>query len=209
MSTESPYFRLLTRTDHPVYNKDFSDPTTGSSPFNSILNRVLALQIEKFIVDLNSFILNSYPNTCDASSINDWEYTYFGFIKVGAPLATRITQLLQKINNPIGMSVNDVITLAQTITGLTPVITRNIFFDGWTLDVSTLDIDTNFPSTNQSLDGQTYFVTFLVPVDGGLLSQLDAQLTVIEKGGSTHRIFSPINYWVLDDNTLDIDTTLE
>ena len=40
------------------------------------------------------------------------------------------------------------------------------------------------------------------------MSKLDAELFKIEKGGSIHKIIAPVNFWVLDENTLDIDTIM-
>ena len=204
MSNEQKYYELLTRTDHPVFLKYFNETVVGS-PFNSIVNRVLAKQINALKSDIDEVVLNSFPDTVTDLSIDQWEYTYFGFVKNNALLSERINSLLLKINNKIGMSVNDVITIARAITGVTPTVIRSIYYSGWALDEAPLDINTILSGLSAEIDAQTYIISFDHSIDSFLLSKLDEELTKIEKAGSVHKLISPINFWVLDDNTLDID----
>ena len=207
-TTVQQYYALLARTDHPVFNRDFSTVTTADSPFNSIMNRVMADQIKKFRDDMLAVQKNSYPYTADALSIDQWEETYFGFTKPTEDLATRVTELLIKINSRIGMDVGDVIKASQSITGLTPIIIRNLYSDGWAIDVRSLDVDSVLAGSIIGVDSFTYVVIFPVSVDSFLLKKLDDELTKIEKAGCNHVITSVPSLWTLDISKIDLDTTL-
>lgn len=205
---EQQYYEMLTRTDHPVFRKDFAEVQDASSPFNSVLNRILARQFVKLSQALDTLQLNAYPNTVDTTGIDKWEETFFGFVKSGVPFLQRVNELLRRYNHQITMSVGDVVFFAEVITGQTPVVMRNLYFGGFILDVSVLDLSTIFSGADQSISAQDYVVAFSKPVDSGLLKILDKELTRIEKGGSRHFLVAPPNFWVLDVNTLNVDTIL-
>lgn len=208
MSTEQKYYELLTRTDHPVFRRDFSQSSDINSPANSIMNRIFADQLKKFRDLFNEMKLNAFPNTVTALSIDDWELQYFGFTKPSLSLTQRIDELLIKFNKRFTMSLQDVIDISRAITGQTPLVTRNINLGGWILDEGVLGFTTTFGGTGGSLIG-TYLVTFLNPVDPELLQRLDERLTIIEKGGSRHIIKAALPSWVLDQSALSVTTTLE
>ena len=87
-------------------------------------------------------ISNSYPDTVLQSAIDRWEESLFGFTKPGIDFTQRKTELLDRFNEIVTMSVPEAIALAEQITGETPIIIRNTFSDGWVLDTdkSILDI---------------------------------------------------------------------
>lgn len=210
MSLEQQYYNLLTRIDHPVFAKDFSDTTTinSASPLNSIINLVIARQLVNLKAKLDEIALNKFPQSVTDLGIDQWEETYFGFSKSGKTLAERITELLAKLNSRVGMSVQDVINAAIAITGQTPTVTRNLGLGGWVLGEGILGLTTIFAAdTLQNL--ATYLVYFAASVDSILVRELDKKLTSIEKGGSTHLIVSPLRFWILGQGTLGVDTTLE
>jgi len=212
MSTkEQLYFEMLERTDHPVFARDIVDVSTigPDSDFNTIMNLVIARQLVRLDAALRSVQENTFPQTCNADGIDSWEKTYFNFTKPQFDLDTRKAQLLIKINKRFTMTVGDVIAAAQAIVGSTPTVIRNLYFGGWTLDVSILDVNTIFGGATQALDSETYLVIFNSPVDSDLLKKLDKELTNIEKAGSVHYVIAPPNFWLLDANALDIDTLLE
>lgn len=208
MALEQNYYEMLARTDHPVFKRDFSSVTDVNSPFNSIMNRLFAKQLKLLQDDIDLVHQNSYPHLATELSINQWEETFFGFTKPDLDLATRIEQLLIKINKRFKMNVDDVIAAARSITGVTPIVIRNLYFGGWVLDVSALDVDSVLSGSSQSADSGWYLVIFSEPVSSFLLQKLDEELTKIEKGGSRHIIQAVPNFWVLGVNTLDVDTIL-
>lgn len=213
MSLEQQYYDMLTRNDHPVFAKDFSDVSTfdADTPFNHVLNLLVAKQFVKFADAKAEVVANQYPHTCTESGIDRWEDEYFGFTKPSVPFLQRRAELVARYNDSISMSVPDVIKLAQQITGLTPVVIRNAFAFGWILDhptLSNLDSTTVLSSGNQANDSQLYIVIFDVPVDSGLLKKLDEELTLIEKAGSRHQMVAPPKFWILDVNILATDTIL-
>jgi hypothetical protein len=207
-ATEQQYYEFLARTDHPVFERDFSAVQTADSPLNSILNRVMARQLINLRADLDGVALNVFPQQADVDNIGKWEERYFGFTKPSKALGLRQSELLTRINRRIHMSVTDARTLCQSITGQTPIIIRSLFVGGWVLDESALDLDTLFPGTDAVSDPQTYIVIFADPVDSDLVTFLDNELTRIEKGGSRHFIVTPTPQWVLDESALDVDTVL-
>lgn len=209
MSQEQKYYEVLTRTDHPVFKRDFSEITDVNSPLNSIINRVLAKQLVKLKADMDEVAMNSYPNLVDATAIDDWEIEYFGYLKAGYALSDRVSQLLIKYNNSLKMNVASAVFLAESIAGLTPIIFRSLAQDGWVLDQSALDVDTIFVGSVVAGDADTYLVIFDQPISSSLLALLDSELTKIEKGGSNHIILSQPDFWVLDINSLDDNTILE
>lgn len=206
MSKEQVYYEMLTRCDHPVFVKDYSETTDIKSPLNSIYNRLMAKALVR-LTDLEEKIrLNLNPDTVTSLMIDDWELNYFGFTKPSLSLEQRKAELLIKFNKQYTMSVTDVISLAQSIVGKTPVITRNVKLNGWVLGQGILGISTTLGG-NSSTQG-LYLVSFTESVDSNLLKKFDERLTIIEKAGSRHKVKSPIRYWVLGVSTLGIDTTL-
>lgn len=208
--TVQQYFNLLTRTDHPAYNKDFVDVSAidGSSPFNQIHNLVIARQLRKTVLVSEDVRLNIVPQTVTDTGISHWEETYFGFVKGTLGLAQRVAELLARINSTVTMNVQSVIDAAVSITGETPIVKRNMFFDGWILDADTLDLSTIFGGAPQDPNAQIYFVYFTVPIATELLQQLDERLTAIEKAGSRHVISARQEPWILDESKLDTETLL-
>lgn len=203
---EQLYYEVLTRTDHPVFRRDFSAVQEADSPFNSILNRVVAKALVRLRRSVESVQKNSFIHTLDADSIPMWEDTYFGYVKTGFA-ALRIDQLLSRFNSKLTMSVPDVVRLAQQITGQTPYVIRNVNAGGWILGRGALGFSTIFPG-NTVVDAQRYIVVFSKPVNSDLIARLDEELTKIEKGGSTHKISSPRIYWVIGSSALGTDTLL-
>jgi len=212
LSLEQQYYEMLTRNDHPIFRKIFDDVTTfdGDTPFNSVLNLLVAKQMVTLRADIDEVTANKLPNTVLASGIDRWEDTLFGFTKTGVGFTQRRNELVARFNEVILMAVGDVIALAEQITGQTPTVIRNVFFDGWILDTakSVLDLTTVLPGTDQGSDGQLYLVIFNDPVAANLLARLDEELTIIEKAGSRHNLIAPPKFWVLDDSALDLDTIL-
>jgi len=213
MSLEQQYYEALTRMDHPVFRKIFADVTTFDSdtPFNAVLNLIVAKQMVKLKALEDGLILDSQPDTVRVETIDKWEETYFGFTKINVPFALRQSELLQRYNIDIGLAVADVITLAESIVGQTPIVIRNAFFSGWILDdpvLSVLDQTTILPGDDQSDHAHLYFVIFSNPVDTALLTAFDNELTAIEKVGSRHVNSSPTKFWVLDASVMDLDTIL-
>ncbi len=213
MATDQQYYELFTRMDHPVFRKIFDDVANfdDTTPFNSVLNLLMAKQMVKLVGFCDGLTLDSHPHTVREETIDKWEETYFGFTKVGVDFTQRRDELLQRYNIDIGMAVGDVITLAESITGQTPAVIRNAFFSGWTLDdpaLSILDISTILGGDDQADHAHLYFVVFSDPVDANLLAIFDEELTAIEKAGSRHTLISPPKFWVLDSSVLDLDTLL-
>lgn len=207
MSKEQIYFEMLARTDHPVFQKDFSSTTDINSPLNSIYNRIFAKQLVRLQTLEDEIRLNLYPETVTALTIDDWELDYFGFTKPALPLAQRVSELLIKFNKRFKMNVPDAIAISESIVGETPVITRNANLGGWVLGEGSLGLSTILSASGDGTEG-LYIVAFSVPVDSSLLAKLDERLTIIEKAGSRHKIISQIKYWELGASALGIDTTL-
>ena len=205
---EQIYYEALTRTDHPVFFKDFSPAQTVSSPVNSIFNRIIARQLDRLRLLKEEIRLNMYPSTVTNLTIADWESEYFGFTKPSLSLSQRITELLIKFNKRFTMSVADVITLSQAIVGSTPQITRNVARRGWVLGRGALGVGTTLSGAGDSASQGLYLVYFTAPVDSGLLAQLDNRLTIIEKAGSRHKVKAPIQRWILGRTPLGRGTTL-
>ena len=210
MSKEQEYYDLLTRTDAPVFKKNYLDVNDidGDSPFNVIFNLVLARQLCKYKIDRDIILNNKFVQSVDENGIDQWEETHFGFIKPSIPLPQRVSELRDKVNNTNTMAVADVILESEVITGLTPIVIRNTFFGGWILDVSAFDVDTFFGDDVLGPESDYYLVIFSDPIDPVTLDRLDKKLTQIEKGGSRHCIFAPIQFWTFDISAFDIDTVL-
>lgn len=209
MSTkEQKYYELLSRTDHPVFNPDYSSTTTIQigSTLNQILNLVFARQLVRLKTLIEELRSNTYPYTVDALGISDWELEYFGFIKNNVPLAQRVSELLTKFNRRFSMSVPDVLDLSKSIVGSTPIVTRNVFRQGFVLGRCYLGISTTLGGVSSGTF--TYLVFFTKPVNSTLLSKLDQALTLIEKAGCTHQVKAPPQKWVLGTVALGIDTAL-
>ena len=212
MSLEQQYYEMLTRNDHPVFRKIIDDVTTfdDETPFNAVLNLLVAKRMVDMRTAMDEVIANKYVHTVLESGIDRWEETLFGFTKPGVAFLQRRDELVARFNEVILMAVPDVIKLAEQITGVTPIVIRNLFSDGWTLDTakSVLDLTTVLAGTDQGSDGQLYLVIFNDPVPANLLAILDEELTIIEKAGSRHTLIAPPKFWVLDDSALDLDTIL-
>lgn len=206
--TEQQYYEMLTRTDHPVYLKDYSTSQDVNSPINSIWNRIIAKQLVRIRAILDEFQLNLVPDTVTVMTIADWELQYFGYTKPALAIADRVAQLLIKFNKKFTMDVADAIALAQSITGQTPVIIRNVSRRGWVLGQGSLGFTTVLDDPSDALGQGLYLVVFFTPISSTLKTQLDQALTAIEKAGSRHVITSPIPFWVLGNSSLGIDTTL-
>lgn len=208
MASEQDYYEVLVRTDHPVFNRDYSSSQNVNSPYNSIMNRVMARQLVKIRSLLDEIALNTNPETVTSLMIDDWENQYFGFTKGNLPLSQRVSELLIKFNKRFSMNVGDAIALAQSIVGLTPVITRNIDFDGWVLGTGVLGVSTVISGPTVVGGRGFYLVSFAAPVDTNLQKQLDNALTIIQKAGSRHKITAEVQYWVLGKGVLGISTIL-
>lgn len=206
--TEQQYYEMLTRTDHPVFFKDFSASQNVNSPLNSIWNRILANQFLIFRSILDEFQLNLVPSTVTEMTIDDWELDYFGFTKRNLPLVQRIAELLIKFNKRFTMSVSDVISLCQAITGQTPLVVRNVSRNGWVIGGGALGATTVLSTSATATARGLYLVALTKPVSSNFLSQLDSALSGIEKAGSHHVITSPIQHWQLGLVALGINTTL-
>lgn len=205
---EQIYYEVLVRTDHPVFEKDYSTSTDIESPVNSILNRVMAKQLDRMRAVIEEVRLNSYPESVTALAIDDWEQEYFGFTKPSLDLSQRIEELLIKFNKRFTMSVQDVIDISRAIVGETPLVTRNVNRAGWQLGTGVLGITTTLATPGSGGSIGLYLVSFTTPVDSSLLKKLDERLTIIEKAGSRHKVKSPIRRWILGRSALGIDTNL-
>jgi hypothetical protein len=205
---EQGYYELLVRTDHPVFRKDFSAATGPSSPFNSILNRLIAKQLVKLRAEIDAMKADSFPQSCTGDGIGKWEETYFGQAKAGGTLPDRQDQVVQRINTRLTMSVSDVIALAEAITGKTPEVIRNMYTGGWVLGQSVLGLDTILSGGSQANAHSLYVVVFYDRIDSVLLKLLDKELSRIEKGGSRHGLVSRRQFWVLGQSALGVNTIL-
>jgi hypothetical protein len=207
-ANEQQLYEFLERIDHPVFPRDMSQVTDGNSPFNSIMNRMFARQLVKLRASIDSMIANSFPPTVDEQTIDRWEETYFGAPRPTKELADRVADLIAKINQKITMSAPQAIQVAEMITGQTPTLIRNLYFGGWVLDESALDVDTILASGDQDSDAGVYILIFADPLDSSVARELDNALTAIEKGGSKHYLIYTVKSWVLDQGALDVDTLL-
>lgn len=206
--TEQQYYEMLVRTDHPVFQKDYSATQNFNSPLNSIWNRIIAKQLVRVRAVLDEFQLNLVPDTVTLMTINDWETEYFGFTKPSLSLAVRISELLIKVNRRFGMTVQDATLLGQAITGVTPVITRNVALKGWVMGRGVLGLSTTLATPGLATAQGFYLVSVPSSIDSNLLTKLDQALTNIEKAGSSHKIQAPTQFWVLGRTALGINTTL-
>lgn len=200
------YYEALVRTSHPAFARDFSLSSDVHSPLMSIINRVVARQLAKARAVVEEVRLNLYPSSVTLLSIDDWENEFFGFTKPSLALAQRVTELLIKVNKRFHMNVGDVIDLSRAIVGETPLITRNVYRDGWDLGRGALGISTSFGGGSGAIG--FYLVSFTRPVDASLLAQLDKRLTTIEKAGSRHKVTAPVRHWILGRVPLGINSTL-
>lgn len=205
MSKEQSYYEFLVKTDHPVFNRDFSLTTSINSPLNSIYNRIFARSLVKAYNLLFEINENCYVNSVTELTISDWEFQYFGYAKPNLGLTQRLFELKIKVNKRFKMNVQDAIDLAISITGVTPTIVRNVNLTGWLLGSSVLGLSTTFSGSGVT---GLYYVVFPVPIPQPLLDRLDERLTVIEKAGSRHKLKSPRLFWVLGKSALGVDSTL-
>lgn len=207
MATEQQVYEMLARVDHPVFPRDLNPVTTSTSPFNSIMNRVLAKQFVRLNAAIASLQLNEFPQTCDANTIDRWEYT-FGLSNATLPLADRIIALLNKINQHITMSAPTVISIAQSITGQTPYVVRNVYWTGWIIGSSIIGINTVIGGGTSGSHSSVYIVIFTSPITSAQRKLLDSTLTTIEKGGSSHAIVAPLALWIVGRSAIGIDTII-
>jgi len=205
---EQQYYEMLSRTDHPVFARDFSEIQDGTSGFNAIMNRVLAKQLVRMRTALLQTGSNSFPQSPDTTSLAKWEERYFGFSKPTLNYNDRVSQLLKRRNRRVKMSITDALALCESITGQTPTIIRNLWSGGWILGQSALGLSTVLSGSPQSSASQLYLVIFAKQVDSILLKSLDEQLTLIEKGGSRHVIVTPATRWILGQSALGLNTVL-
>lgn len=205
MTKAQRYYEFLTRTDHPVFNRDFSLTSNINSPLNSIYNRVYSKSLETAYNLVKEMYDNCFVDSVTALTIDDWEFQFFGFTKQGLPLAQRVLELQIKANKRFKMNVQDAIDLAISITGITPTIVRNANLGGWILGQRALGLSTVFGGSGVA---GLYLVVFPVPISQSLLDKLDAQLNVIEKAGSRHKLKAPKLFWVLGRSPLGVDTRL-
>lgn len=205
---EQGYYEYLVRTDHPVFKRDYSEVQTAESPFNSILNRVMARQLVRMRSSLEIVQNNTYPHLVAEEGIDEWEYRFFSFIKDNLNIEDRVEQLVLRFNNRVGLTEDDVQKIAFSFTGRMPRVIINSYFGGWILDQAALNVDTVFSGEDTPADRQTYFVIFDVPIPSEILRKLDNELTKIEKAGSKHFISSPTSYWSIGESSLNHDTIL-
>lgn len=208
IGTEQQYYLYLTRLDHPVFAKVYTDTVDSTTPLNSIMNRVMARQLVRMKTALDDLRANCFAYTATLTLIGNWELTYFGVTSPSLTLANRINRLLARINSSLDMSVGTVISLSQSITGQTPRVVRTLKDGGWTIGVSVIGLDTIIAGNNPASDGSTYLVIFDQPVDSDSFNELDQQLTAIQKGGSNHFILAAPTVWVLGESSIGVDTIL-
>lgn len=208
MASVIEYYNLLTRTQHPVYRKDFSGTPEQEASWHLIRNYLLAKQLVKIMEKVSSLEENSFPNTVSDSGIDAWEFDYFNFSKPSLTLEQRRAELLKWINNKIGMSKADVIKAAEAITGKTPDIILNLNKGGWKLGSSVLGVQSILGGTDSTDSRYSYLVKFSDIVGNALLKTLDSELTRIEKAGSKHYLSSPQVKWILGNSSLGVDTIL-
>lgn len=206
--SEQSYYKFLVRTDHPVFKRDYAEEQSSDSPFNSILNRVLAKQMVKMRTALDIVKNNTFPHLVTIEGIDEWENRFFSFTKSNLDIADRVEQLVFRYNNRVGLTEDDVQKIAFSFTGRLPRVIINSYFGGWVLGEAALDIDTVFSGEDTPADRQTYFVIFDVPIPSDILNKLDNELTNIEKAGSKHYISSPTSYWSIGESSLNHDTIL-
>jgi len=205
---EQQYFEMLSRTDHPVFARDFSETQDGTSGFNAIMNRVMAKQFVRMRTALLQTAANSFPQSPDTTALAKWEERYFTFSKPTLDYNDRVSQLLTRRNRRVKMSVTDALALCESITGQTPIIIRNLWSQGWVMGQGIFGLSTVLSGSPQGDVSQLYLVIFSKQVDSTLLKSLDEQLTLIEKGGSRHVILTPPIRWILGQSTVGVNTVL-
>lgn len=208
MATEQQYFEMLGRIDHPVFPRDMATETNADSPFNSIMNRLMARQLVKLQAAIDSLALNILPHTCDDNTIDRWEERYFGFTRVGLSLAERKAAVLVKRNRRFTMSAPDAVAIALAITGQTPEIIRSIWTSGWVIGQSAIGVNTIIAAGTAGDHSSVYILKFADSVDSTLKKLLDKTLTQIEKGGSRHSIIAPLRLWIIGRSAIGVDTTV-
>lgn len=208
MATEQEIYEFLARIDHPVFPKDMAAVTDEHSPFNSVMNRLVAKAFVRLQAAIDSLSANSFPHTCDEKTIDRWEQTYFGFTKTGQAIETRKAELLVKINTRLTMSEPDAKAVALAITGQTPEIIRSIWSRGWVIGQSAIGRSTVIASGTSGAHSTVYVLIFKNSIDSKLKRLLDRTLTQIEKGGSRHSIVAPIRLWVIGRSAIGVDTTI-
>ena len=147
------------------------------------------------------------PNTVNEDGIDDWEMEYFGFTKPSLNLSDRVAQLLIKFRNQIRMNYPSVVSVAESITGQTPIVIRNLWKSGWVIGQSILGISTVL-STTQETDAGVYIVIFTQSITSAQRLALENKLAQIQKGGSRSYVVAPQQKWVIGTSALGVDTVL-
>lgn len=208
MSKEDHYYNLLSRLDHPAF-KNVSD--SGLSPddnFNQVLNRILAKEMAILKTVIGLLYLGQFPHLASQEDMPDWEFEYFNLIKPSKGVDARRSELLQWINNPLSMSLPDVINLAESIVGKTPSVILNADESGFLLDEVILEETSSLDGESTPENKQTYIVSFTETIPNDIAKILDERLTQIEKAGSKHYLVFPELAWVIDESVLGEDTYL-
>lgn len=206
--SETRYRNHLTRTLHPVFQKDYSGVVGPDSSFHHIRNAIVARQLVTLKAKIDELELNSFPHTVLLSGINDWENDYFGFTKPSKSLGQRIIELLAWVNNEIGMTLPDVVKVSKAITGEEPLVIYRISKGSFILGKARLGVTTILGGGDTTANRYTYLVKFSTIINSTLLAKLDSELTRIEKAGSKHILSSPKVKWILGSSALGRDTYL-
>lgn len=208
MNLEDVYYNLLTRLDHPVFKKEFNSGKNPDDSYSSILNRCVAHALSILKGDVDDLSLDMFPHTVTAADIDNWEVDYFSFIKSNKEHETRRNELLDWINNEIGMSLPDVVTACEAIVGKTPRVIVNANKGNFILGDNAFGATTIFKGEDNTTNRYTYIVRFTSNITTAQAKRLDEELTKREKGGSKHIISYPRLKWVLGESALGIDTYL-
>lgn len=208
MSRSDNYYNLLTRLDHPAFSKDFDSGLDKDDNFNQILNRILAEELDLLVTLVEIIYLDQFPHTVTVDGADDWEIEYFDLLKRSKDIATRRAELMQWINNPIGMSEPDVINLAESIVGKTPNIIINANESGFLIDEAILGESSSLDGEQTTENKYTYIVTFAEIIPSDIARELDKRLTQTEKAGSKHYLVFPEVAWIIDESILGEDTFL-
>lgn len=207
MSSISQYRHYFVRTQHPVYRKEYSLPTADHSG-HLIANQVLAVEMEKLKAKVDKLILDSRPDTATKEGLDRFEMDYFAFTKPSKTPEQRRAELLVWINGRVGMSLPDVKKASRSITGLEPLVIVKVNKGAFVLGKARLGVTTILGAEDSTASRYTYLVKFSEPVNSAALSNLDRELTRIEKAGSKHIISAPKIGWILGSSSLGTDTTL-
>lgn len=202
------YYNLLSRLDHPVF-KVVSD--AGLEPednFNQVLNRILAIELDLLMTEISNLYLGQFPHSVPENDISDWEVEYFNLVKGSKSIGVRRAELMQWINNPIGMALQDVINLAESIVGKTPSVIVRGNESGFLIDEAILGETSSLDGDQTTENKYTYIVSFTEIIPNDIAALLDKRLTQTEKAGSKHYLVFPEVAWIIDESVLGEDTIL-